>query len=189
MNKIVLVHAPSGTGKGTLINMLLKDFSEIKLSASYTTRKMRKGEADGREYHFVSKQEFENMIENNKFIEYNEYVGNYYGTAKKEVEEKLKTHHVLCEVEDHGVVEIMKAFSKERLLTIFIAPPSIKELENRLRKRGTDNEKVIKQRMAQAEYRMKNKDKFDVIIINDDLDTAYQELYNWIRKNLNSKNG
>ena len=183
MNKkgiVVVVSGFSGAGKGTLMKELLKRYDNYALSISATTRNPRPGEENGREYFFVSKEEFEKLIAEDGLIEYANYVGNYYGTPKKFVEEKLDQGlDVILEIEIQGALQIKKKFPEALLL--FVTPPSVDELERRLRGRGTETDEVIHGRMLRAKEEGQGIDEYDNIVINDDLDVCVRQMHEIIQ--------
>ncbi|MCR5311074.1 MAG: guanylate kinase [Lachnospiraceae bacterium] len=173
---LIVISGFSGAGKGTLMKRLLSDYDEFALSISMTSRGMREGEANGREYFFVSREEFEAAIKAGKLLEHAEYCGNYYGTPKEYVETKLKEgKNVILEIEVQGAMQIRKKFPKALLL--YVTPPSIAELEKRLKKRGTETDEVIKRRLTQAKTEVDFVDDYDYLVINDDLDECVKEMY------------
>lgn len=176
MNKglLIVVSAPSGCGKGTILAEILKD-SRFYYSISATTRKPREGEENGVNYHFLSREQFEDLIQNNGLLEYAEFCDNYYGTPRKQVEEKLSEgKNVILEIEVQGAMKIKETCPEA--VFIFILPPSVKELRRRLNKRGTESEEVIDQRISKAVGEIKMADKYDYIMINDDLDKAIEDM-------------
>ena len=183
MNKkgiVVVVSGFSGAGKGTLMKELLKCYDNYALSISATTRNPRPGEENGREYFFVSKDEFEKLIAEDGLIEYANYVGNYYGTPKKFVEEKIDQGlDVILEIEIQGALQIKKKFPEALLL--FVTPPSVDELERRLRGRGTETDEVIHGRMLRAKEEGQGIDEYDNIVINDDLDVCVRQMHEIIQ--------
>ncbi len=174
-SKSVAISAPSGGGKTTIIKKLFAKHHNCILSISATTRAPRKGERHGIDYYFISENEFEEMIKNDLFLEYEKVHDNYYGTPKSELE-KLKRGEVVLffDVDVKGALNIKKTFPETLLL--FIAPPSIEELRNRLKKRKTDSAAVIEKRLARAEMELKEAEKFDYIVINDHLNKAVAEI-------------
>ena len=186
--KLIVISAPSGTGKTTLCQKLLADFPELILSVSTTTRLPRKEEKHEREYFFISQAEFKKMISEEKFAEWAKVHGNYYGTSRKTIKDAfLKGKSVLLAIDVQGAASLRKAFPKE-CVTIFIAPPSMEELEVRLRSRGTDSEKTIQHRLRNAHAEMARRDAYDFIVINNDLEQAYKELRNTVDTQLHQKN-
>ena len=177
---IVVVSGFSGAGKGTLMKQLLSKYDNYELSISATTRKPRPGEENGREYFFMTTEEFEQLIKEDGLIEHAQYVGNYYGTPRKFVEEKLEQgKDVILEIEIQGALQIKKKFPKALLL--FVTPPSAAELEKRLRGRGTETEDVIRGRLLRAKEEGQGIDEYDNIVINDDLDTCVEVMHGIIQ--------
>ena len=173
--KLFVITGPSGTGKGTVLKRVLEDNKELFYSVSATTRAPRPGEEHGREYLFVSKNEFEKMIGAGQLLEYAQYSGNYYGTPLRPIEEKTAAGaDAVLEIELQGAVQVKKTCPDA--VFIFIAPPSMEVLEQRLRNRGTEDEKHILMRLERAREECAAADRFDHIVVNDDLDTAVKEL-------------
>lgn len=181
---LIVISSPSGGGKSTIAKHLLKLYPDIKFSISATTRKIREGEIEGKDYYFLSKELFVNKIKSNELVEYEEIFGNYYGTLKSEVTNKIKNNEtILFDVDVKGALSLRKAFPEETLL-IFIAPPSFEILEERLRSRRTESDEEIKNRLNRAEEENKYKEYFDYIIINDKLENAYKEIEEISKKHL-----
>ncbi len=177
---IVVVSGFSGAGKGTLMKELIGRYDNYALSISATTRAPRLGEEDGREYFFISRDKFEKLIEEDGLIEYAEYVGNYYGTPKAFVEEKLEQgKDVILEIEIQGALQIKKKFPQALLL--FVTPPTVFELERRLKGRGTETEEVIRSRLLRAKEEGQGIDAYDNIVINDNLDTCVEQMHEIIQ--------
>lgn len=174
---MIIISAPSGAGKTTLVQHVLSKFSQLEFSISCTTRTSRGNEIDGKDYYFISLEDFKEKIKNEEFIEFEEvYQGKFYGTLKSEIDRIwLKNKIVIFDVDVEGGMRIKKLFP-ENSLSIFIAPPSIDELENRLRRRNTDSEETIKVRVQKAEYELNFASSFDKVIINDDLEQAKKEI-------------
>ncbi len=174
--KLVIFSAPSGSGKSTIINYLLNQGLRLKFSISATSRAPRGEEQNGREYYFLSPEEFRQRIEAGDFLEYEEvYKDKYYGTLKSEVERILASgDNVIFDVDVVGGCNI-KQFYGSRALSVFIQPPSIDELRRRLESRGTDAPDVIESRLAKAQYELSFSPRFDVVIVNDDLARAEAE--------------
>ena len=177
---LLIVSGPSGAGKGTVVSRLLEKRPDCILSVSCTTRQPRVGEVDGVNYHFLSVEEFEKKIANDEFVEHTEYCGNFYGTLKSETDCQLeKGKDVILEIEVDGASQMMKL--RPDAIFIFIAPPSIAELERRLHKRGTEKEEVIKERVAKAEKELSFAPKYDYIVVNDELEDAVDDFKAIIR--------
>ena len=174
--KMIVICAPSGTGKSTLINRLKDDHPELEWSVSCTTRPIRAGEMNGKDYHFIPKEEFEKQIQDNQFIEWAKVHSNYYGTSKIFVDQGLHYgHKMLFDLDVQGADAMKKIYGNEAQV-IFIEPPSIEELEKRLRVRGTDPDHVITERIKNAKRELERKKDFDYLILNDDVDKAYTSL-------------
>ncbi|AFP76203.1 guanylate kinase [Mycoplasmoides gallisepticum CA06_2006.052-5-2P] len=179
---IILISGPSGVGKGTIVSRLLSDNNlKLNVSISATTRKKRASEVEGVHYFFKTKEEFEQMIANNQLLEYANYVNNYYGTPLSLVKEILdKNENLILEIEYQGVIQVLrKGF---RTLSIFVLPPSEDELVARLKKRGTENDEVIKHRLEQAVKEYAHRELYDHTIINDDLEKTIEDIKQLIRK-------
>ena len=176
--KLIIISAPSGTGKSTIIGWLMKEHPELNLafSISCTSRPPRGTEQNGVEYFFLTPEEFRERIDNDEFLEYEEvYEGRFYGTLKAQVERQLEAgQNVVFDVDVKGGVNIKKFYGDEAM-SIFIQPPSIAELRKRLEGRGTDTPEVIDQRIARAEFELTFADQFDKIVVNDDLAQAEQD--------------
>ena len=175
--KVIVLVAPSGSGKTTMAKKLLADFKNIKFSVSATTRNPRPGEKNGVDYHFLSANEFQKSIDENDFIEWEEfYGGKRYGTIKSEVDKQLnKGYFILLDVEVNGALNV-KDLYKEQCLSIFVKPPSIETLKQRLLDRNTEDDHSLQLRLERAEKELKLADRFDHNIVNDNLDIAYTEL-------------
>jgi guanylate kinase len=185
--KIVIISAPSGAGKSTLVQHLLKNNAyRFEFSVSACSRKPRNGEIEGTHYYFMSIEDFRKKIEEDEFIEWEEvYRGQYYGTLKSEVDRILeKENNILFDVDVMGGISL-KGYFKDKALAIFIKPPSIETLEERLKGRNTETEKEIQKRVRKAKHEMRYAEKFDHIIINDNLETAQKELEQLIAELLN----
>ena len=176
--KLLIFSAPSGSGKSTIINWLMQEHPELNMhfSISCTSRAPRGQEQNGVEYFFLTPDEFREKILNDEFVEYEEvYTDRYYGTLKSQVEKQLAAgENVVFDVDVHGAMNIKKVYG-DRALSLFIQPPSIEELRRRLNGRGTDAPEVIEQRIARAEYELTFAEKFDTVVVNDDLETAKKE--------------
>ncbi len=176
-NFIIILSSPSGAGKSTITKKLLETDENIKLSVSATTREPRDGEEDGKHYYFLSKDTFKEEIEKDNFVEYAEVFGNYYGTLKREVESKFADNKdIILDIDWQGARQVSDQLDVKRLLRIFILPPSIKELENRLRSRGTDSEEVITKRMEKARDEISHFNEYDYIVVNDNIEEAFEQV-------------
>ena len=177
---LVVVSGFSGAGKGTLMKELLKRYDNYALSISATTRAPREGETDGKEYFFVSKEQFEKMRDEQKLIEYAQYVNHYYGTPKEYVEQKMaEGKDVILEIEIQGALKVKKRFPDALLL--FVTPPSAEELRKRLVGRGTETLEVINARLARAADEASGMEAYDYLLVNDDLDRCVEEMHNLIQ--------
>lgn len=174
---ILIFSAPSGAGKSTLVNYLLSKRDDLEFSVSCTTRAPRGQEVNGREYYFITNEEFLAKIKNDEFIEYeNVYAGTYYGTLKSEIERiERKGHHVVFDVDVKGGIHLKQIFG-DKALSIFVAPPSVEELRRRLIGRATDTPEKIEERVQKAAIELEDKKHFDRVIVNDNLDLAKQQL-------------
>lgn len=180
--KLIVISAPSGTGKTSVIKEILKlNQDKIIFSISATTRKKRFNEIDGEDYFFLTKEEFEKKIDNNEFIEWEQIYDDYYGTPKSEIERARKENkHILFELDVNGSLKLKKMYPEAIL--IFIVPPSIEELENRLRKRNTETPESFQKRIERAKMELEKAKFFDYEVKNYDLETAINEVQNIIEK-------
>ena len=175
LGSLYIISAPSGAGKTSLISQLIKQDPAIKVAISHTTRPMRDGEEDGKHYHFIKKDEFENKIEQKSFLEYAQVFGNYYGTSHQSINQQLESNHdVILEIDWQGAQQVRQL--RPDAISIFILPPSVQALEQRLYGRGQDSQSVIENRLQQAHEDMSHYQEFDYILINDDFDTAVKDL-------------
>lgn len=182
MNKglAFIISGPSGSGKDTLLVELFKKCPQIKFSISSVTRDMREGEKEGEKYNFISREKFEDMIKNDLLLEYNEYVGNYYGTPKLPVLEATeKGEDIMIEVDVNGASNIRKKLPE--VISIFIMPPSFEELHKRLSGRGTETEAVIKKRMENSLSEIKRATEYDYVVVNDDIGVAVDDIISIIK--------
>ena len=176
---LIVISGFSGAGKGTLVKRLLSDYDRFALSISMTTRAPREGEENGREYFFVSRETFEQTIEEGGLLEHAEYCGNYYGTPKAYVEQKLSEGiDVILEIEVQGAFQIKKIFPEAVLF--FVTPPSAKVLEERLRGRGTETDDVIRNRLRRADEEAELMDRYDYVLVNDSLEECIKDAVSYI---------
>lgn len=172
---VYIISGPSGSGKDTLLGELFKKCPDLAFSISSITRGMREGEKEGEKYNFISKEQFESMIANDELLEYNVYVGNYYGTPKAPVIEAVKNgKDIFIEVDVNGAAKIREKLPEA--VSIFIMPPSFSELERRLSGRGTESKEVIEKRMASALDEIKRATEYDYIVVNGDIATAVDDI-------------
>lgn len=177
---LLIISGFAGSGKGTIVKRLISDYDSYAVSVSATTRAPRPGEEDGKDYFFVTKEKFEEMIANDEFLEYAQYVDNYYGTPRKYVNRMLdEGKDVILEIEQQGALQV-KAKRPDALL-MFVMPPSVQEIYNRLKKRGTETEEVIMKRMRQGVREAQVIEKYDYLIINDDLDECICNVHDTVR--------
>lgn len=182
--KLFVFSAPSGSGKTTIVRKLLREFDDLVFSISATTRKRRGNEVEGKDYFFISEEEFKRKIENDEFIEWEKFYDYYYGTLKSFVDKQLEQNKsVLLEVDVKGAVRIKKKYSNSVL--IFIAPPSKEVLKQRLINRKTETAEDLQKRIERAEMELEYKDKFDYVVINENLDKAIEEVKKIIKKEIN----
>jgi guanylate kinase len=181
--KVFVITGPSGVGKGTLIERLLERVPQLELSVSATTREPRPGEEDGRDYHFLTPEEFDRRVEAGDFLEHATYSGNRYGTLRGEVERRLSEgRSVVLEIEVQGARQVRVAMPEAVL--IFIAPPDPAALRQRLEGRGTDSEEAIERRLRTAEIELEAQAEFPHVIVNDDVQKAAAELEGLVRERL-----
>ncbi len=185
--KLIIISAPSGTGKSTIIGELIKDASlKLEFSISATTRAPRQGEVDGVNYYFLTLDQFQKAIANDEFAEYEEvYAGRYYGTLKKEIARITENgNNVILDIDVKGGVNVKKMYGNDAI-SVFIAPPSINTLRQRLTSRATDNAQEIEKRIAKAAFELGFADKFDKRVVNDDLTTAVEQTRSIIKEFIN----
>lgn len=180
--KLFVISGCSGVGKGTVINKFMERNKDFILSVSCTTRKPRQGETDGVHYFFLSKEKFEQNIRDDKFLEYAQFAENYYGTKKKYVKQKFEEgYNIILEIETNGALQVKEKMPEAVL--IFIAPPSVEELEQRLRGRHTEDEATIQKRLAQVKIELERSRKYDYVVINDNVDRAVEEIEGIVKSN------
>ena len=171
MGRLFVISGSSGVGKGTVINEFMHRHPEFKLSVSCTTRGKREGEQDGVNYFYLSQEEFKKCIENNEFLEWAEFSGNFYGTKKEFVEKCLSSgENLILEIDTKGALNVKKIMPEATL--IFIAPPSLEELEARLRGRHTETEEAIQKRLASIKSEIENSKHYDFVVVNDTVENA-----------------
>ena len=176
---LFVMSGPSGTGKGTVCSAVLDREDELTLSVSATTREQRKGEVDGETYYYVEKDDFEAMIDKGEMLEYATYNGNYYGTPKASVDKLLNDgKDVMLEIEPQGALQVKKLFPEAILM--FLVPPSMAELKNRLINRGRESEAEIAERIANAKWELEQADKYTVLIENDELEKCVEDVLLYI---------
>lgn len=181
---LIILSGPSGVGKGTVRHELFKDDSlNLAYSVSMTTRKPRQGEKDGIDYFFVDEKEFEDKIKNGELLEYARFVGNYYGTPQEHVEQLLdEGKNVVLEIEVQGALQVMEKCP--HALTIFLVPPSLEELERRIRGRRTEEEKIVQERLGKARKEIATKDEYKYVVENDDVLAAKEKIARIIKENV-----
>lgn len=183
---LIILSGPSGVGKETVRNRLekIRKF-ELTYSISMTTRSPRNKEVDGVNYYFVSEAEFKKQIENDNFLEYAKFVGNYYGTPKDKVEALREAgHNVLLEIEINGARQVMSRVNDEAVISFFLMPPSLEALEDRIRKRKTESNEVIQERLNKGKEEMTMTDDYDYVILNDRVNRAAKEISDLIERKL-----
>ena len=183
---LIIMSGPSGVGKGTIRREVMKDKSlNLYYSVSMTTRARRPGEVDGEDYYFVSKEEFQRNIDNNNLLEWAEFVGNRYGTPKDKVEElRNQGKNVFLEIEINGANQVMSKVKDDRVISFFLMPPCLGALEARIRKRKTESEEIIQERLQKGEKEMTMTQNYDHIIINDKVSRAAQEIIDLVKAKL-----
>ncbi|MCC5599662.1 guanylate kinase [Nostoc favosum] len=175
LGRLIVLTGPSGVGKGTLMRSLLKRHPELYYSVSVTTRSPRPGEIDGKDYYFISRSKFEQLLAEGEFLEWAEFAGNYYGTPREPVLNQIHFGKlVVLEIELEGARQIRASFPSA--LSIFILPPSFDELEKRIRSRAQDSEEAIARRLLRAQEEIKAANEFDIQIVNDDFETALNDI-------------
>ena len=181
---IVILSSPSGAGKTTLVKKISQE-NNFKISISHTTRKPRTNETNGKDYFFTSEEEFKNLIQNKKFLEYAKVFGNYYGSSKSQVLESLnKGENVIFDIDWQGTEQIKKEKLNYKVITIFILPPSKLELFNRLKNRDMKDKNIVEERMKQFNKDIEHWVNYDFVAINDDLEKCYNEITEFIKKKI-----
>lgn len=178
--KLFVISGASGVGKSTVLSKVMAAREDLRFSVSATTRAPRPGEVDGVSYYFITKEQFERMIQEDAFVEYDAHMANYYGTPKGQLDEKLAIGNVILDIEPNGA--FMVRSKRPDAALIFIAPPSMEELERRLRGRGDTPEEQIQLRLKRAVWEMEQKPKYDHVVINDDAQACANEILNIIAR-------
>lgn len=183
---LIILSGPSGVGKGTIRQEIIGDNSlNLFYSVSMTTRKQRPGETEGVDYYYVSKEEFQRNIDNGNLLEWAEFVGNRYGTPKDKIDAQLALgRNVLLEIETKGAQQVLEKCAGPNLVSIFILPPSLEELESRIRGRGTESDEVIRERVNKAREELVKQKLYQYKVVNDDLKRASQEIVSIIRSKM-----
>ena len=180
---LIVISGPSGVGKGTICKELMKRY-DYNVSISATTRSPREGEVDGVNYHFLDKKSFEEKLSNNEFLEYAQVYGNYYGTLKQSVENEIHNgKNIILEIDIQGTLQVQKVY--KNAIYIFLLPPSINELKNRILKRGSETESSFNLRFSSASEELKYMNSYDYAVINDDIDKAVEKIHNIINTEMN----
>lgn len=188
--KLIIISAPSGCGKSTIIGDIMdRGELDLQFSVSATNRKPRPGEVDGVSYHFLSDEEFKDLIANGAFVEYEQvYPGRYYGTLRSEIQNRVDAgHNVILDIDVNGGMNVRRQFGDEAL-SIFIAPPSVDELRRRLVQRGSESPEAIEERVGRAEYELGFRDRFDHVVVNDELPRAIGEIEKLMADFINKDN-
>ena len=176
--KLVVISGTSGVGKGTVLNIMMRKCSDLSFSVSATTRDPRPGEVEGVHYYFITKEQFEDMIRRGEFLEYDAHMANYYGTPKRQAMEKMESGSVLLDIDPNGAKQV-KASAPEAVL-VFIMPPSMEELERRLRGRGDTPEDQIRLRLERAKWEIEQSSWYDHVVVNEDAERCAEEILNII---------
>ena len=176
--KLFVISGASGVGKSTVLSQVMAKRDDLRFSVSATTRPPRPGEVEGQSYYFIDKPRFEEMIREDAFVEYDDHMGNFYGTPKKQLEEKLKTGSVILDIEPNGAFRVRK--QRPDAVLIFIAPPSSEELERRLRSRGDTSQEQIAMRLERAHWELAQSKAYDHIVVNDRVEACVEQILNII---------
>ncbi len=176
--KLFVISGASGVGKSTVLEKVMEARPDLRFSVSATTRAPRDNEVDGVHYYFITKEKFQNMIDNNEFLEYDAHMENFYGTPKAQLEEKLQKGSVILDIEPNGAFNVRR--ERPDAVLIFVAPPSLEELEKRLRSRGDTSEEQIRVRQERVAWEMEQSKQYDYIVVNDRVDTCAREILNII---------
>lgn len=189
MNKIFVISGPSGVGKKTILDHFINDVDlNLSYSISMTTRPMRKGEIQNKDYYFVSDEEFNIAIENNEMVEWAEFCKNKYGTRKAEINRIIaENKNPILEIETQGAFQVFNNLERSKYVSIFIMPPSIDELLKRLSTRGTETKEVIEKRIQEAKREISYANKYDYVVINDSLENAIKNIIQIIKDNTNEE--
>lgn len=181
---LIILSGPSGVGKGTVRKAIMaKHKVRLTYSISMTTRAPRAKEVNGRDYYFVSKEEFQKNIDEGNFLEWAEFVGNRYGTPKDKVDQlRNEGKNVFLEIEINGATQVLSKVKDDRVISFFLKPPSIEQLENRIRKRKSETEEVIRERLEKGEKEMSMTEAYDYVILNDEIDRAAEEIISIIKE-------
>ncbi len=181
---LIILSGPSGVGKGTVRKAIMaKHKVRLTYSISMTTRAPRAKEVNGRDYYFVSKEEFQRNIDEGNFLEWAEFVGNRYGTPKDKVDQlRNEGKNVFLEIEINGATQVLSKVKDDRVVSFFLKPPSIEQLENRIRKRKSETEEVIRERLEKGEKEMSMTEAYDYVILNDEIDRAAEEIISIIKE-------
>ena len=183
---VVVLSSPSGAGKTTLVKKIAQE-NNFKISISYTTRKPRTNEVNGKDYFFISEEDFKNLIKNKEFLEYAKVFENYYGSSKSQVFENLnKGENVIFDIDWQGTEQIKKQKLNYKLITFFILPPSKSELFNRLKNRDMKDKNIVEERMKQFNEDIKQWENYDFVVINNDLEKCYNEIIRFINEKINN---
>lgn len=177
--KLFVISGASGVGKSTVLAKVMAKRDDLKFSVSATTRAPRPGETEAVSYYFVSREQFDEMIQNNAFLEYDAHMGHYYGTPKAQLEEKLLSGSVILDIEPNGAFNVRKV--RPDAVLIFIAPPSTVELERRLRSRGDTSEEQIRLRLDRVRWEMEQSECYDYVVVNDQVDACAQRILDIIQ--------